>query len=95
MDLYKIYINDRNYSSWEVFEMNSFKKIDIKVDPCESKLFSNDVFSFTPLNIYNGTLLSVPQDVKWQPLPINQMKDNPPQEDCSISNVHRCITLSN
>ena len=47
MELYKIYINDRNYSSWEVFEMNSFKKVDIAIDPCESKLFSNDVFSFT------------------------------------------------
>ena len=62
MELYKIYVNDRNYSTWEVFEMNSFKKVDITIDPCESKLFSNDVFSFTPLNIYNGTLLSVPQD---------------------------------
>jgi len=26
--------------------MNSFKKVDIAIDPCESKLFSNDVFSF-------------------------------------------------
>ena len=46
---------------------------------------------FTPLNIYNGTLKSVQQDVKGQPLPINQLKGNPPQEDCSISNVHWCI----
>ena len=45
---------------------------------------------YTPLNIYNGTLKSVPQDVKGQPLPINQLKGNPPEEDCSISNVHRC-----
>jgi NAD-dependent DNA ligase/DNA polymerase/3'-5' exonuclease PolX len=47
-------------------------------------------FSYTPLNIYNVTLKNVPQDVKGQPLPINQLKGNPPQEDCSISNVHLC-----
>ena len=46
--------------------------------------------SYTPLNIYNGTLKNVPQDVKGQPLPINHLKGNPP-EDCSISNVHLCI----
>ena len=46
---------------------------------------------FTSLNIYNGTLKIVPQDVKGQPLPINQLKGNPHEEDCSISNVHWCI----
>ncbi len=46
MELYKVYINDRNYLSWEVFETHNFKKVDIKFDPNESKLFSNDVFSF-------------------------------------------------
>ena len=48
---------------------------------------------YTPLNIYNGTPSlreGVPQDVKGQPLPINQLKGNLPKEDCSISNVHRC-----
>jgi hypothetical protein len=44
------------------------------------------------LNIYNGTQLGVPQDVKGQPLPINQLKGNPPIEDCSVTNVHRCVT---
>jgi len=41
--------------------------------------------TLTSLNIYNGR-----QDVKGQPLPTNQLKDNPPREDSSISNVHRC-----
>ena len=45
MDTYKIYVNDRNYSSWEVFETNNFQKFEIMFDPNESKLFSNDVFS--------------------------------------------------
>ena len=31
--------------------------------------------------------------MKGQPLPINQLKGNPPREDCSISNVHRCKKL--
>ena len=35
----------------------------------------------TPLNIYKG-----------QQLPINQLKCNPPTEDCSVSNVHRWKT---
>ena len=45
---------------------------------------------FTPLNIYNGTLKSVPQNMEGQLLPINELKGNPPQEDCPISNLHRC-----
>ena len=28
--------------------------------------------------------------MKGQQLPINQLKGNPPTEDCSVSNVHRC-----
>ena len=45
------------------------------------------------MNIYNGTPKGVPQDVKGQLLPINQLKGNPPTEDCSVSNVHRCKDL--
>jgi hypothetical protein len=41
----------------------------------------------------NGTPLGVPQVVKGQQLPINQLKGNPPIEDCSISNVHRCTFI--
>ena len=46
METYKIYINDRNYSAWEVFETNTFQKVDIDINPNTSKLFTNDVFSF-------------------------------------------------
>ena len=45
METYKIYINDRNYSAWEVFETNTFQKIDIDINPNTCKLFTNDVFS--------------------------------------------------
>ena len=52
------------------------------------------IFSFTPLNIYNGTLKGVPQDIQRQPLPINELKCNPQDEDCPISNLHRFTTLN-
>jgi len=46
MTSYKIHINDRNYTSWEVFDANNFNTIDIDINPIENKLFSNDVFTF-------------------------------------------------
>ena len=45
MEQYKLYVNDRSYSSWVVFEMLNFNKITLDINPIESKLFSNDVFS--------------------------------------------------
>jgi hypothetical protein len=45
MEQYKLYVNDRSYSSWVVFEMLNFNKISLDINPIESKLFSNDVFS--------------------------------------------------
>jgi hypothetical protein len=51
MELYKIYVNDRNYSAWEVFETNTFQKIDIDINPNTSKLFTNDVFSYEKNNV--------------------------------------------
>ena len=42
---YKIYINDRNYSSWEVYDTDVLTKIStIEINPIDCKLFSNDVF---------------------------------------------------
>jgi exoribonuclease R len=45
MDVFKIYVNDRNYSSWNIFETANFQPINIEINPVENKLFSNDVFS--------------------------------------------------
>jgi len=44
-----------------------------------SEDFLLDKNVFTPLNVY---------------LPINQLKGNPPREDCSISNAHQCINTN-
>lgn len=46
MDTYKIHINDRNYTSWNIFETANFQPVNIDINPVENKLFSNDVFSF-------------------------------------------------
>ena len=53
MTKYKIYVSDRKYSSWEIYETNTFQKVDITVKPIESKLFSNDVFEFDDNNVDN------------------------------------------
>jgi len=42
---YKIHINDRNYSSWEIFDVNTLDKIMLNINPNDKKLFSNDVFT--------------------------------------------------
>ena len=66
------------------------KNKDKMKEPSKKSKYKEEI---TPLNIYNGTAFpsgAVPQDMKGQPLPINQLKGNPPREDCSISNVHRC-----
>ena len=51
MQTYKTYINDRNYTTWEVFETNTFQKVDDHIDPNACKLFTNDVFSIIPFCI--------------------------------------------
>ena len=44
MEQYKLYVNDRSYSSWDTFETSNFNKITLNITPYDSKLFSNDVF---------------------------------------------------
>jgi exoribonuclease R len=51
MNVYKIHVNDRNYTSWEVFETVHFQKVELDMpNPIESKMFSNDVFTFDNAN---------------------------------------------
>ena len=42
---YKLCINDRNYTSWEIIDNTTFCKISLDMNPVEQKLFSNDVFT--------------------------------------------------
>lgn len=47
----KIYVHDRNYTSWDIFDANKFTKIEnIVIDPIGSKLLSNDVFTIDKHN---------------------------------------------
>ena len=45
MDIFKIHVNDRNYTSWNIFETTNFQPVILEINPVENKLFSNDVFS--------------------------------------------------
>jgi exoribonuclease R len=64
MTTYKIYVNDRNYKSWEVFETMNFNKIELFIDPIENKLFSNDVFTLnkdkTTVKLIHSSIRSGP-----------------------------------
>lgn len=44
--IYKIYVNDRNYTKWSLCETSNFQPISMEnFNPVDYKLFSNDVFS--------------------------------------------------
>jgi hypothetical protein len=63
MKSYKIYVNDRNYESWETFDTNNLNKINLDINPIYSKLLSNDVFSVNEdktINIIHSSIRSGP-----------------------------------
>ena len=47
--LYKININDRNYSSWTVFTADSLEPVsfDFDFNPCDQHLFTGDIFTIS------------------------------------------------
>jgi exoribonuclease R len=51
--LFKIQVNDRSYCSWDVFDSNKFNKVEVTINPIESKLFTNDVFTVDKHNKVN------------------------------------------
>jgi len=44
MNTFKIHVNDRNYTSWSIFDTIHFQSANFSINPLEQKLFSNDVF---------------------------------------------------
>jgi len=50
MTNFKIYVHDRNYNEWEVFDNMNFSRIPLEINPIEHKLFSNDVFQIDKNN---------------------------------------------
>lgn len=54
MSIYKLHVEDRNYSSWTVYETIHFKSVEIpNFNPIENKLFSNDFFELCNINDNN------------------------------------------
>ena len=52
MTLYKIYIDNRNYGSWKLFNATTLESITIDgFNPTEYKLFTNDVFTYNKGNV--------------------------------------------
>ena len=61
MTIYKIYVNDRNYTSWDVFETTQYQKTQLDIIPNNNKLFSNDVFTLDEnknVNIIHSSIRS-------------------------------------
>lgn len=44
--LYKIVIDDRNYSKWQVYDAPTLTPVTLNLDPCLKHLFSGDVFTY-------------------------------------------------
>jgi len=77
-----------------------------KISHIKDILLINFLLNFTPFNISNAEYIVCVQfytleDLKWnalrrstrnsrKTLPINELKGNPPKEDCPILNLHRC-----
>jgi exoribonuclease R len=61
MEIYKIYIDDREYSSWNIVDTKTLLFSNININPIKNKLFSNDVFSLDiteNVNIINSSIRS-------------------------------------
>ena len=58
MVTYKFILENRQYINWNVFDANNFEKKDLQINPIESKLFSNDVFTFekNKVNILHSSI---------------------------------------
>lgn len=50
MENYRLYVNDRSYMSWNIFDNSNYKNVNIDINPIEEKLFSNDVFQYICTN---------------------------------------------
>lgn len=44
--MYKIHVNNRDYSSWDIYQADTQNKVDgLTINPIESKLLTNDIFT--------------------------------------------------
>ena len=48
--LYKIVIDDRSYSKWQIYDAPTLTPVTLDLDPCAMRLFSGDVFTYDAVN---------------------------------------------
>jgi exoribonuclease R len=60
-NFYTIHIHNRNYTSWEVFDINN-NKYQVEINPLENKLLNNDIFSVNcnKISIIHSSIRSGP-----------------------------------
>tara|TARA_Y100000590_G_scaffold437324_1_gene558846 strand:+ start:1324 stop:3018 length:1695 start_codon:yes stop_codon:yes gene_type:complete len=44
--MFKLYVHNRNYTEWKVFNSTTLELVDKSFDPVSNKLFNQDIFSF-------------------------------------------------
>lgn len=62
MSIYKIQINNRDYSEWTIYDTNNFEAVSIDINPITHKLFSNDTFKLNKNNTVHVIHSSVKVD---------------------------------
>ena len=59
--LYKIVVDDRSYSKWQIYDAPTLTPVTLDLDPCLMRLFSGDVFTYsdTALTIVHSSVRTV------------------------------------
>lgn len=55
--LYKIVVDDRSYSKWQIYDAPTLTPVTLDLDPCVNKLFSGDVFTYDSNNESSLTIV--------------------------------------
>ncbi len=50
LNQYKIHINDRTYTSWDIYHSDKCTKVDLNINPLEEHLFTDDMFTLNEDN---------------------------------------------
>lgn len=48
---YKIRVDNRNYETWDLYDVKNMEKIEKTIDPIKEKLFHDDIFTFDGNNV--------------------------------------------
>ena len=57
--IYKVIVEDRNYTTWSYLTVHDFKKVELQdLHPVEQRLFVNDIFSMEPFTLLHSGIRS-------------------------------------